>query len=185
MVRELTAKRPLDQRLLEPPRRGFDFFRGEWTVADDLVENSAEMGARTSGARFSGFDLRGIQTPHGMPHTQISDSLSTRATLRLLRLVDSPTLRLPDSFRLPDSSTPRLFDSPTLVDSPTLQTLLASLAIITSVDLITASASSPRFSRSASMASRVMMAVSDWSPMRRRICAISPSVRTSSTTPRS
>ena len=80
-------------------------------------------------------------------------------------------------------------DSPTLPRLsrlfPTLHRLFCSFAIITSVDLMTASASSPRFRRSASIASRVMMAVSDWSPMRRRICAIRPSARTSSTMPRS
>ncbi len=61
-----------------------------------------------------------------------------------------PNVRSPRSPTLPDSPTLRLPDSPH-----------ASLATLTSVDLITASASSPRLRRSASTASRVMMAVSD------------------------
>ena len=56
-------------------------------------------------------------------------------------------------------------------------------AIMTSVDLMIASASSPRRSFSARTASAVMTAVSDWSPTRRRTCASSPSIRTSSMNP--
>ena len=48
-----------------------------------------------------------------------------------------------------------------------------------------ATASSPRVSFNSARASRVMTAVSRWSPMRSRICASRPSWRTSSTMPRS
>ena len=60
----------------------------------------------------------------------------------------------------------------------------ASLAIIMSVALTSAVASSPRFRRSSSKASLVMTAVNFWSPIRRRTCATRPSRRTSSMTPR-
>lgn len=57
--------------------------------------------------------------------------------------------------------------------------------IITSVDLMIATASSPFFSFNSCTASRVITAVSTWSPMRNRTCDSSPSLRTSSTRPRS
>ena len=57
------------------------------------------------------------------------------------------------------------------------------LAIITSVDLMTARASSPRFSFRAWIASAVTTAVSVWLPTRSLTCASRPSMRTSSTKP--
>jgi len=56
-------------------------------------------------------------------------------------------------------------------------------AIMTSVDLTIAIASSPRRSFSARTASAVITAVSAWLPTRRRTCARSPSTRTSSINP--
>ena len=56
-------------------------------------------------------------------------------------------------------------------------------AIITSVDLMIASASSPRRNFNAVTASAVMTAVSVWSPTRKRTWPNNPSTRTSSMNP--
>jgi len=74
MVRQLGAQRPLDQRFLEPTRRGFDVGRRERAIADNLIEDFSrdrrqDLGARLRRFRFAGHTDSSCYAPHTKSRT--------------------------------------------------------------------------------------------------------------------
>src|SRR5688572_13291392 len=68
MVGQLAAQRPLNQRLLEPPRRGLDFFGGQRSVTDDLIKDFSRDRRQHLGRllrfRFAGHTVSSCYAPH-------------------------------------------------------------------------------------------------------------------------
>jgi hypothetical protein len=57
VVGQLAAQRPLNQRLLEPSRRGLDLFGGERTVTDNLIKDFSSDGRQHLDRRLLGLAL--------------------------------------------------------------------------------------------------------------------------------
>jgi len=86
-VRKLGAQRPLDQRFLEPTRRGFDVGRRERAIADNLVEDFSSERRQDLGARLLPVSVCGAYRLLMLcPTHEISDTLRTSRA----RYIDSP-----------------------------------------------------------------------------------------------
>jgi hypothetical protein len=102
--RQLPAQRPRNQRFLEAPRRGLDFFGGQRAVPDDLIEDFSRDRRQNLGWPllrfwFAGHTVSSCYASHTKFRTPSRDYSIRNSPIQPpdYPIADSPIVRLPDS----------------------------------------------------------------------------------------